>query len=327
MVRDPSIDANSNCNDCHSRIVKAHQNSLHVTLAGEKESIIARSGGTALTGALETAFNNHCSSCHASCGDCHISVPTAAGGGLLKGHVFKKTPPMTLVCTACHGSRVSDEYKGQNQGVKGDIHYSKGMQCTSCHTGNEMHGVDQDNVKHRYQVANAPKCADCHPDDATFKATTAHTMHRDANDKLTLSCQVCHSGAYKNCSSCHVQMKDGHAIYEVNAPSHESLMTFKIAKNPAPDALHPEKWIVVRHVPIDPDNYAFYGQDLLTTFDARPTWNMATPHNIQKTTTQNAQCTASCHGKRELFLGPNDLESYETAANANLVVSDQEIPQ
>ena len=121
-------------------------------------------------------------------------------------------------------------------------------------------------------------------------------------------------------------MDNGAAVYEVNAPSHESLMTFKIGKNPAPDALHPAKWVVVRHVPIDPDNYAYYGAGLLTSFNARPTWRLATPHNIQKVTAQNASCTASCHGKRELFLAPADLATYEVSANASVVVSDTELP-
>ena len=159
LVSDPSWGTTNSCGDagCHDALAKTFETSLHATLAGEKQSLIARSGGTALTGKLETAFNNHCGRCHSSCGDCHISVPTAAGGGLLAGHKIKKTPPMSLVCTACHGSRVSDEYKGDNPGIKGDVHYSKGMQCVSCHKADEMHGVGQASVTHRYQVTNAPR--------------------------------------------------------------------------------------------------------------------------------------------------------------------------
>ena len=40
--------------------------------------------------------------------------------------------------------------------------------------------------------------------------------------------------------------------------------------------------MVLRHVPIDPDNFAFYGKDVLANFDALPTWKYATPHNIQR---------------------------------------------
>lgn len=327
LVTDPSFGPNEKCSKCHQQTAKDVAASLHVTLEGEKQSMIVRSGGTTLGADLTKAFNNHCGRCHSSCGNCHISVPNSAGGGLLDGHVFTKTPPMNKTCTACHGSRVSDEYKGDNAGIKGDVHYSKAMQCTSCHSGDEMHGKGQAGVKHRYAVTNAPRCTDCHADNADFKKTMAHKMHRDANDKLTLSCYVCHAQPYKNCNSCHVSLdKDNHAVFEVNAPDHKSIMTFKIGKNPLQDALHPEKWVVLRHVPVDPNNYDYYGAGLLTTFDAAPTWRLATPHNIQRITPQNKSCTLTCHGKRDLYLGPNDLLPYEVNANSSVVVSDQELP-
>ncbi|MCK7519827.1 MAG: hypothetical protein MZV64_19905 [Ignavibacteriales bacterium] len=45
------------------------------------------------------------------------------GGGLFTGHVFEKTPPMTRSCTACHGSRVGNEFLGKNEGFPGDVHF------------------------------------------------------------------------------------------------------------------------------------------------------------------------------------------------------------
>ena len=84
--------------------------------------------------ALETMFGNHCSSCHTTCGDCHISQPNSVGGGFIDGHVVKKTPSMTRNCTACHGSRVGNEYLGKNEGFQGDVHFRSGrMNCVSCH--------------------------------------------------------------------------------------------------------------------------------------------------------------------------------------------------
>jgi hypothetical protein len=123
-----------------------------------------------------------------------------------------------------------------------------------------------------------------------------------------------------------VSIEGGKPVYEVNAPSHASLMTFKIGRNPAPDALHPAEWVTVRHAPAAPGNYDFYGADLMSTFDAAPTWRPATPHNIQRTTPQSAGCAGTCHGKRELFLGPADLASYEVSANQAAVVPDDELP-
>ncbi|MGM0574118.1 MAG: hypothetical protein ACQEXJ_00090 [Myxococcota bacterium] len=327
MSPDPTVGDGGVCADCHGDIAEFNANSLHTTLAGIRQSIAVRSGGGELPHELDQAFDNHCASCHSSCGNCHVSVPKSAGGGLLAKHQFKKTPPMTLVCTACHGSRVADEYKGNNEGVSADLHYFRGMQCADCHSGAEMHGVEAGDVTHRYDVAAAPKCGDCHPDDGAFNEVAAHSVHRDGDGQNLLSCQVCHSSTYKNCSSCHVSINDeDKAVYEVNPPNHESYMTFKIGLNPKRDDLHPAKWVPVRHVPIDPDNYAFYGDDLLTSFDARSTWRMATPHNVQRVTPQNDNCNDSCHGNRALFLSPDDLADYEIDANADVVVSDEEMP-
>lgn len=317
------------CSECHEEIVTAAATSLHSTLNGMRRSMADRSGGLPLRDNLGKAFENHCSSCHATCGDCHVSVPKSAGGGLLSGHRFRKTPPMVTSCAACHGSRVSDEYRGNNEGLRADAHYFKGMQCADCHTGAEMHNTDTSTATHRYDVAGAPGCADCHPDDEAFGETPAHTLHREPDGTQKLSCQVCHSVSYKNCYSCHVSLdEDDKAIFEVNARTdYASVLDFKIGYNPKRDALHPAKYVTLRHVPVDPDNYAFYEGGLLTTFDAVPTWRLATPHNIQRITPQNETCEG-CHGggHRDLFLGPADLEPYEVDANADVVVPDEELP-
>ncbi len=53
-----------------------------------------------------------------TCGDCHISQPNSVGGGLLDGHLFEQTPSPTKTCTACHGSRVGNEYLGKNMNCR-----------------------------------------------------------------------------------------------------------------------------------------------------------------------------------------------------------------
>jgi len=335
MIADPTVaSAATTCGQagCHAATVASTATSLHTTLAGIRQSMLDRAGGS-LGGELTTAFTNHCARCHSSCGDCHVSTPAAAGGGLLSGHVFRRTPPMATVCTACHGSRVGNEFRGENYGIGADTHYNRGMQCVSCHSGGEMHNTDGDDATHRYQVDAAPKCEDCHPDDSAFQSTTAHGIsnHRDATSgKLKISCYVCHAQTYKNCASCHVSIdaETGKPVYDVNgATANESVMTFKIGYNPSPDALHPETWVLVRHVPIDPDNFAYYGADLLTGFDSKPTWVPATPHNIKLSTPQNASCMASCHNQRDLFLADGDLAAYEVLANQPVVVPDADLPQ
>ncbi|MHB8873356.1 MAG: hypothetical protein ACYC8T_06685 [Myxococcaceae bacterium] len=323
LVPDPTVTAATNSCSCHGAIVASSANSLHTTLNGIRSSLAERAGTSSLGPELGTVFGNHCSRCHSSCGNCHVSVPAAAGGGLLSGHRFVRKPPMNLVCTACHGSRVGDEYRGLNPGVPADVHYNQGMQCTACHTGAEMHGEGQGPATHRYQVTSAPACADCHPDDAAFKATASHSMHREAGGALKLACQVCHAANYKNCSTCHVSLNaEQKPIYEVNAPSHQSVMGFKIGFNPARDAGHPEKFVTLRHVPAHPDNYSFYGPNLQPAYEVNPTWRPATPHNSQRTPARAADCGTSCHGQRALFLSTGDLDAYEQQANARVVVPD-----
>ena len=320
LVRDPSLhDPDKTCGGCHLGVTITAPFNLHTTLAGIEHSFVERGGGAMLPG-NQVAFDNHCGSCHSSCGQCHISVPTRAGGGFYAGHRIKRTPPMNTGCVACHGSRVGDEYKGLNAGVPADVHYNKGMQCTDCHGMEEMHGAGAEGATHRYQVTTAPQCAQCHPDNAAFRTVASHGVHRDADGALKLACQVCHSAPYKNCYSCHTTIDEGAAIYEVNAPSHESVMSFKVGINPMKDERHPATWVTVRHAPADPDNYDFYGQDLMTSFAEAPTWKLATPHTIQRVTPQAAGCMTTCHGKRELFLGPDDLLDYEVEANQLVIV-------
>lgn len=327
---DPSwTDTMATCGGCHQDIAEASQNSLHTTLLGEKNAMLARTATDTLVHAgLDTTFTNHCSSCHSTCGNCHISVPASAGGGLLRKHLFVRTPPTTMVCTACHGSRVGDEYKGLNSGYPADVHYNRGLACTACHSGEEMHGQNSGDPSHRYAVTNAPRCQDCHEDDDNFKVIPAHDLHRDEYDRMSVSCQVCHSVTYKNCSSCHANLTElGTPIYEVNAPDHQSEMTFKIGYNPLQDDLHPERWVVLRHVPADPENYDIYGENLQPGFQQASTWRMATPHNIQKSTPQNAGCMFSCHAQRDLFLSSQDLADYEVEANQSVIVPDEDLPQ
>ena len=79
----------------------------------------------------------------------------------------------------------------------------------------------------------------------------------------------------------------------------------------------------LRHVPIDPEVFSYYGDDLLSNFDAVPTWKYATPHNIQRNTPQTETCD-SCHGNADLFLSTADLLEYEIEANKDVIV--EEIP-
>ncbi len=314
IVREPaSAEA---CGDCHAGQVGTEVDSLHANLAGYTTALAARSAPDKMP-QLEVMVENHCDKCHTTCGQCHVSRPTNLGGGLLLGHEFKKVPPMNLTCTGCHGSRIENEYKGKNEDVKADVHWIKGgMPCFECHSADEMHGA-MGAADHRYDGPPTPGCqdADCHPDVAPGDGITNHTEgHFEA-----MACQVCHSTTYKNCYSCHVAVQDGEPYFKIEP----SEMAFKIGLNPLQGADRPWKYVPVRHMPIDPDSFSYYGEDLLPNFEALPTWKYATPHNIQRITPQNETCGA-CHGNAEFFLTAEDVAPDELEANKDVIV--EELP-
>jgi len=314
LVREPaSAEA---CGDCHPDQVAAEPNSLHSNLAGYATALDARSTAENMP-QINEMRENHCDKCHTTCGQCHVSRPTNLGGGLLEGHEFKGIPPMNLTCTGCHGSRIEDEYKGKNEGVKADVHWMKGgMPCFDCHSADEMHG-ELGEVAYRYDGAPTPGCQDegCHADVVAEQGLTYHSSyHFEA-----LSCQVCHSTTYKNCYGCHVAQQDGVPYYQIEP----SVMEFKIGRNPLQSEERPWTYVPLRHVPVDPESFAYYGEDLLPNFDAVPTWKYATPHTIQRNTPQTETCNA-CHGNAEFFLTADDLRPEEVEANKDVIV--EEVP-
>jgi thiosulfate/3-mercaptopyruvate sulfurtransferase len=261
-------------------------------------------------------FARDCGSCHATCGDCHISQPKNVGGGLVRAHRINRTPDMTRNCTACHGSRVGDEFRGSNAYAGADVHYRPGaMTCVDCHSGAEMHG-DGTRPEYRYEVAAMPQCEDCH--EGLEDANAYHAKHWG-----TLNCQVCHSQSYKSCNSCHV----GQGI------TGSSYATFKIGRNPIPQ-LRSAEYVLLRHVPIATDTYAGWGLPELDSFDQEPTWKYASPHNIRRWTERtqveaNAECSTACHLTEDSaegwFLRASDLAplpAAERSANAHITVPD-----
>jgi len=314
VVRDP--DSVETCGPCHGKTVTADQNSLHSELTGYMTALAARSTPDKIP-QLEEMVDNHCAKCHTSCGQCHVSMPTNLGGGLSAGHEFKQVPPMNLTCTGCHGSRINDEYKGKNEGVKADVHWIKGgMPCFDCHTSDEMHGKLGE-TEHRYDGPPTPGCQDegCHDTVAPGDGIANHTeRHFEA-----MSCQVCHSASYKSCYSCHVGQQDGVAFFKIEP----SVVGFQIGRNPLQSEDRPWEYVPVRHVPIDAEAFAYYGDDLLPNFNALPTWKYATPHTIQRNTPQTETCDA-CHGNAEIFLTADDVLPEELEANKDVIV--EEIP-
>lgn len=322
LIAVPSADPGAVCGACHAEIVETYPNSLHSTQQGYWTVIEARSAPEDHP-ALEEMFGNHCASCHTDCGDCHVSQPTPVGGGFIDGHLFNATPSITRNCTACHGSRVGNEYLGKHEGLKADVHFRKGrMKCTDCHTAAEMHGdyaaLGMDETPdHRYAGGMVPTCTSCHDVEAmsTQKNIVNHKVHGQ------VACQVCHSVAYTSCDGCHVQVSEesGKPYFSTEG----SYLTFFIGQNPLKSSDRPYEYVTLRHVPVATTSYSFYGANM-PNFDALPTWVYATPHNIQLQTPQTESCD-SCHGNADIFLTKDKVSAQELNANQSVII--EEIPQ
>jgi hypothetical protein len=286
MVIDPSEGNAAVCAECHEETVETFPSSLHATQQGYFTAY-ARRGGMQEEQYFEM-FEARCAECHASCGQCHVSRPASVGGGLTHGHTFRREPSQTNQCTACHGSRVGDEFRGKNEGIPADVHYLGGLNCMDCHTGMELHG-DGTTPDDRFANQAGPACLECHPDVlADDTDVTEHWLHGDQ-----VACQVCHSVTYKNCYSCHVQLDSQGLRYP-------SELDFRIGRNPEVTAERPYEYVLLRHIPIAPDTFEPWGLEM-AEYTATPTWRMATPHNIQRNTPQTEDC-GNCHDSLDLFL-------------------------
>lgn len=336
----PSLADSEMCGGaCHGDETEKFHTGLHYDNRGivhpERSQVALRAGGETLP-AVQEALGNHCSNCHTKvCGDCHISRPRYSEGGFVKGHVFYSTPKATLNCTGCHGSRIEKEmlakggldFEGEVVDTKYDVHWNpNAMSCEECHGG---HDADLTGVYHRYDRPDAPRCEDCHLQQIAAAGNQMHAVHALAGGEAPLlQCQVCHSQPYNNCRGCHLeQSEEGSCYFELD----KSWLDFRIGKNPLKSEQRPYDYVVLRHVPIDRDTFSNYGDDLLTSFDALPTWKYATPHNVIKEIDVDgepqpppqARGCNGCHGHPELFLTAEVVEqvdSDELEANSDVIV-------
>jgi hypothetical protein len=344
MVADPSaFNAEGEitaCQECHQEEVDATRHSLHTNLWGEKAAIEVRGRCTFEGAGIDDMFSAKCGGCHTTCGQCHVSRPASVGGGFPKigtyySHKFRATPDMNEQCTACHGSRVGTDYKGELEGNLPDLHRSRGMKCEDCHTKDEIHGDPSHTVdnhyEHRYEVADMPRCENgaCHPSLASNEYHDAHV----GGEMPNLQCQVCHSQPYKNCTNCHNLVADPVGEkFDIDP----SVVQFKIGRNTNPNRSQYE-FVVVRHVPVDPGTYDDWGLPLPGYLDA-PTWKYASPHNILKNTPQTTvakgkACSTACHdspeGPEGFLLRESDLYEADGVtklpdynANLNVIIPD-----
>jgi thiosulfate/3-mercaptopyruvate sulfurtransferase len=312
----PSINnPQETCGECHEEIAETAPRSLHATLSTFATFLQKRTSADTWPD-VDKGRERHCVSCHASCGACHVSRPKYVGSGFVNGHVFSAQPDPVNQCATCHGSRVGNEFFG-NRG-QGDVHLRKfTMSCNDCHGGEEMHAAAPEDLENRYHLKEASSCKDCHQD-LQFGSVREHRIH---NNKV--QCQVCHSQTYTNCYSCHTGTDEDGIAYFVNNLDFEDM---KIGFNPDRIPGNNYKFVLLRHVPVDPKVFDPYIKDGFPRFDVAPTWKRTSPHNIQRRTWQNVTCN-NCHGQRDLYLSDDDLFDYEKKANFGLTVTDQQIPK
>ncbi|MDR7402215.1 MAG: hypothetical protein QN155_08315 [Armatimonadota bacterium] len=308
LISRPSDDPLKPCGGCHPDVAATFTRSLHFTARGMETGLRALTGPVRW-GPVTPAFRASCRSCHAACGDCHVSrppyrpQPPTLLGGLLAGHLFVRTPPVEATCAGCHSGRVWPEFTGQYEGFPADVHFSRAkMTCLSCHTGAQLHGQGEATADTRYAVSTRPACTSCHPSAAPgARGLRVHTVHG-----TRLACQVCHGGIAKSCFGCHPGR---------GATSRPML---KIGRNVRPEL--PSAYVLLRHVPTTremldrPTGLA----GALANFDRIPTWKAATPHTIQRVTARSRTC-GSCHNTPSLFLRLQDLDPQDSQANGRVV--------
>jgi len=308
LIKDPAEYVKSgdtyknSCSDagCHEQLANDFKSSMHQQLWGEKKWIALRSGKenfSSCPAEVQDSFDGDCRSCHATCGDCHVSIPNSAGRGLNRNHAFGK-PKTEDNCMACHGSRISEDMK--KEGIhKGDIHFVELlMNCSDCHSTEEMHSAVTEENTDRYHYDKLPGCEQgCHRAEAVDSLNVInlyHTMHYEK-----LSCFVCHSQNYNNCTGCHVNGTwKTDDVYQNRNPMRD----FKIGLNPLPEK--GPKFSLLRHVPVSRDSYSEWdvGINTLTDYDKYPTWKYTSPHSVQRFTgrtnkyyTNSGNCSNNCH--------------------------------
>ena len=114
-------------------------------------------------------------------------------------------------------------------------------------------------------------------------------------------------------------------------PGYRLILVYKIAKNPIPDVKQGFEFVLVRRTLAAPDNWDKYGVEY-SNFEAFPTYNYTTPHNIMKVTERTDvgtdHCASRCHMSvvdgdtinKELYLFAKDLLPWEENATASITV-------
>lgn len=214
---DPTADGGEVCASCHGQdMIDSFKASLHFTMNGVAKGLCERLEQTPEAQPLfddvfyEPQMYMGCNTCHATCGQCHVSNPNIVGGGLLNSHSFGK-PEAESSCNPCH-------YENSEYHLEVDVHATKhNMSCVDCHTDPvEFHGRPVSELKEGKLHYKGPEsnetgliepdmksgivqvtCVQCHED-----KTQNHPVE-GVDHFSKMECFACHTMPYANCFGCH----------------------------------------------------------------------------------------------------------------------------
>ena len=268
----------STCGSCHAEITARHLNSLHSTLEGHKRSLIDLMGQE-----KGMARFSACTSCHATCTDCHMKQPDRYNRLVpqTESHRFTRRPA-AVVCKVCHGQTAETYLGARGNAAHGpSVMATAGLECLDCHSGKEIHGSGKrpgfigETVK--------PNCETCHARPGLAVPTakgplaarqydpqnSAHRIHKDR-----LACVSCHTQWYTNCWDCH------------KGRAREDGDKFFLAVNPETGKIH-----TAIHVPIN--------TELGGVSPELGGWAVKTRHSWGK-----SQSCEKCHTDPAVYVNP-----------------------
>lgn len=180
--------------------------SLHATRQGKATWYSAANGGfEALTNIPMSELP--CQKCHAATyanGDPVDAATYAPGCNDCHDFAGKGTSVEQATCLGCHsrqGAEISLNANPNLTAMFSDVHRDAGMQCTSCHSKQEMHGDGTAYDSFLQPGATTTRCDNegCHPVE-TLAQNPAHARHMD-----DLDCAACHVKTVVSCYNCHFE--------------------------------------------------------------------------------------------------------------------------
>jgi hypothetical protein len=169
------------------------EKSLHFTGEGMRYWYEEEGGFMQVTGIPYKDAALQCTTCHAdSCDKCHADKKE--GKCIFSLEKSRKSD----TCLQCH-VRAKTAMKFDSEAGTQDVHFAKGMVCSDCHKGVDVHGDGKSYKSMRAPDAVKVSCVsgDCHKN--LDKEIRPHSAHKKAN----IACAACHVSSTVTCVNCH----------------------------------------------------------------------------------------------------------------------------